>query len=164
MIFFSYNQAAWLIRDTLFECEDYACAFKKLSTDTIIAPAYYIVAGTKDFEGAIISRDRFGAVNITTLDEDHWYLVQTNQDHFSGDCPTRCQTARANFEKLGLDNLSVDRMYNEVLDVYPNLNHLSIHSSIMIPSQGTIKSQLVWGPTQSTVEQPFPTDFRRSKE
>ncbi|TNV77757.1 hypothetical protein FGO68_gene4379 [Halteria grandinella] len=32
MIFLSYNQAAWLIRDTLYECEDYACAFKKLST------------------------------------------------------------------------------------------------------------------------------------
>ena len=111
----------------------------------MIAPAYFILAGVKGNEGAIISRDRFGAANIVTLTDDKWYLVQTNQDHFSGDCPTRCQAANSNFEKLGHANLTVERGYSEVLDVSPNLNQISIHSSIMIPSQGIFKSQKKWG-------------------
>jgi hypothetical protein len=159
MIFMSYNQASWLIRDTLEQCADYACALNKLSNDPMIAPGYLIVAGTKDYEGAIIARDRFGAANITTLDENHWYLVQTNQDHFAGDCPTRCQAAHANFEKLGRASLTIDRMYNEVLHVWPNLNQLSIHSSIMVPSDGNFKSQPVWGFNHSSM---LVDDFRRS--
>lgn len=101
MIFMSYNQPSWVIRDTLAVCKDYACAFEKLSSETLIAPAYLIVAGTKGNEGAIISRDRFGIANITTLTDDKWFLVQTNQDHFSGDCPMRCQAANSNFLSLG---------------------------------------------------------------
>lgn len=90
MIFMSYSQPAWVIRDTLEVCNDYACAFEKLSTEPLIAPGYFIVAGLKENEGAIISRDRFGAANITTLTDNKWFLVQTNQDHFIGDCPLRC--------------------------------------------------------------------------
>jgi hypothetical protein len=90
LIFFSYNQASWLIRDTLEQCDDYDCAFEKLSTSKIIAPGYYILAGTKGNEGSIITRDRFAAPNITTISDENWYLVQTNQDHYTGECPMRC--------------------------------------------------------------------------
>lgn len=141
----SYNQPAWTIRETLETCADYQCAFNKLSTDTLIAPGYLVVAGVKGDEGAIITRDRFGVANITTLSDERWYLVQTNSDHYTGDCPRRCQAARGNFEKLTRANLTVDNMYSEVLDVSPNLNDLSIHTSIMIPSQGRFESKLVWG-------------------
>ena len=75
MIFLSYNQPSWLIRDTLETCPDYQCAFERLSTEPVIAPGYFIVAGTKGNEGAIISRDRYDAANIDTLAADRWYLV-----------------------------------------------------------------------------------------
>jgi len=68
----------------------------------------------------------------------------------------RCQAANANFIKLGHDNLTVERAYNEVLNVWPNLNQISIHSSIMVPSQGRFQSQPVWGFNHSM---PLATDF-----
>lgn len=82
--------------------------------------------------------------------------MQTNQDHWAGDCPTRCQAANNNFKKLGHDNLTVERAYSEVLDVWPNLNDLSIHTSIMVPSQGRFESVPVWGYNHSM---PIVTDF-----
>jgi hypothetical protein len=75
LIFSGYNQVAWTIRETLTNCTDYACALEKLQTDHMVAPAYFILAGTKNNEGAIISRDRFGTAHLDELSDDRWYLV-----------------------------------------------------------------------------------------
>lgn len=95
-----------LVRDTLSVCNDYECALNKLANDTIAAPCYYILAGVKDYEGAIISRDRYGSANITYLSASNWYLVQTNEDHFAGLCYPRCLAAKSNFDILTQENVS----------------------------------------------------------
>jgi hypothetical protein len=41
----------------------------------MVAPCYLTIAGIKDNEGAVISRDRFGAAHIDQLSEDRWFLV-----------------------------------------------------------------------------------------
>ena len=64
----------------------------------MIAPGYFILAGVKGNEGAIITRNRYDVANVTALSDDRWYLVQTNSDHYTGDCPRRCTAARTNFE------------------------------------------------------------------
>lgn len=75
MILSGYKSISWLIRETLTECSSYDCAIEKLSHTPIIAPGYLIVAGTKDNEGTIISRNRFSPANVDTLSEDRWYLL-----------------------------------------------------------------------------------------
>ena len=63
-LFAGYQQNTKLIRDTLAHCNNYDCAFKKLHDTTIIAPCYYIIAGLKENEGAVITRDRFAVAHI----------------------------------------------------------------------------------------------------
>lgn len=68
-IFLGYPQVSHVIRDTLQECSDYACAFNKLATTSQIAPSYYAVSGTGNYEGAIISRDRYSVAHIDMLSD-----------------------------------------------------------------------------------------------
>jgi hypothetical protein len=48
-------------------------------------------------------------------------------------------------EKIGRKNLTLEAIYSDVLEVYPNLNSLSIHTSKMIPSLALFENKLVWG-------------------
>ena len=54
-----------------------------------------ILAGTKDYEGTIISRDRFAPAHVDNLTSDRWYLLQTNDDHYAGECEERCKVGNA---------------------------------------------------------------------
>lgn len=75
LIFAGFNQISWVIRDALTTCDSYACAVNRFSVETVVAPGYLIVAGVKDNEGSVITRDRFGVAHVDTLSEDRWFLV-----------------------------------------------------------------------------------------
>ena len=64
-----------MARKTLIECEDYKCAVEKLSTEAVVAPLYYIIAGIGENEGAVISKNRVGADHIDYLSERNWFLL-----------------------------------------------------------------------------------------
>jgi hypothetical protein len=89
MLFTGTKEISWIIRDALTQCDDYTCAYDYLSETHIAALGYIILAGTKDNEGVIIARENKGVANVRTIGEDDgiWYLVQTNSDHWTGDCP-----------------------------------------------------------------------------
>lgn len=63
---------------------DFNDAVKKLSTTDLIAPAYFIVAGYKPNEGAVITRDQYETLDIWRLNNDKniWYILETNYDHW----------------------------------------------------------------------------------
>lgn len=105
LIFAGYTQNLKVIRDTFQSCNTYDCAFNKLSTTPQIAPSYYAIAGTQKNEGAIITRDRFGAAHIDLLTKDNWYVAQTNDDHWTGICTLRCQYVRDSMNAIGRDNI-----------------------------------------------------------
>ena len=67
MLFTGYSEISWLIRETLTVCSDFDCAYYKLKDDPINALGYIILAGTKDDEGVIISRNRFDSAHRTWL-------------------------------------------------------------------------------------------------
>ncbi len=152
-----FPQAAAVLRDTLEKCNNFTCALSKLQNDTTSAPVYYILAGTKDYEGVVISRDQAGPVmgGVQFLNDTTWYLVQTNQDHFKGDCPDRCKAANDNFKKLGQDNATVTTVFDTVLNVPPNINTFSVFTTVMMPSAGLFLAELV-NQTQTTY---VATDF-----
>ena len=58
-----YTQVASLLRETLEKCDNYTCALAKLQNDYTCAPVYFILAGTKDYEGVVISRGQQGTAN-----------------------------------------------------------------------------------------------------
>lgn len=93
MIIAGYKSISWVMRDTLFECHNYECAYNKLNETPTISAAYVILAGTKDNEGVILSRDRTSTAHAEHLSADNWYLLQTNEDHFTGACHERCKAA-----------------------------------------------------------------------
>jgi len=74
-LFAGATQPSKLIRDTLTNCGDYSCAYNQLTTVTVISPCYLIVAGTKDYEGAVITRDRTSIANLNQLSESNWYVL-----------------------------------------------------------------------------------------
>ena len=67
MIFTGYQGNTKLIRDTLTKCSNYECAFDAFHDSVIIAPCYYILAGTKENQGVVITRDRFSVAHIDQL-------------------------------------------------------------------------------------------------
>lgn len=74
-LYAGYKQNTKLIRDTLTNCKDFACAFDDLSNVEVIAPSYFIVAGLKDNEGAVITRDRFSVAHLDQLTNDKWFVL-----------------------------------------------------------------------------------------
>lgn len=77
MGFAGFQEISWMIRDTLEACDDYDCAYKNLKNRKINALGYLTIAGTKDDEGVVISRARFGTAHEDKLDtkSGKWYVV-----------------------------------------------------------------------------------------
>uniref|UniRef100_A0A667Y9I9 N-acylethanolamine-hydrolyzing acid amidase n=1 Tax=Myripristis murdjan TaxID=586833 RepID=A0A667Y9I9_9TELE len=78
------SPVSWLVRETLEGAEDFQDAVIRLSKIPIITGVYYIVGGIWAREGAVITRDRKGPVDIWILDSlsGGWYRVETNYDHW----------------------------------------------------------------------------------
>ena len=93
-LFAGYQQNTKLIRDTLAECNDYNCAYNRLHDTPVISPSYFIVAGLGPNEGAVITRDRFSVANVNALSDEKWFVLQTNDDHYTGVCTSRCSVAK----------------------------------------------------------------------
>jgi N-acylethanolamine-hydrolysing acid amidase len=132
-IFSGFLQVSHVIRNTLAECSTYSCAFNKLATEPQIAPSYYALSGNDTYEGAIISRDRIGPAHIELLSADQWYIVQTNDDHWTGVCTIRCSYVKEGMDKIGRDNFTADQLVY-MLKQWPSNNDHSIYNALMINS------------------------------
>ena len=65
----------------LEDATSYNDAHQRLSSAHLVAPVYYIMAGTKDNEGAVLSHDRNRNDHEQTLGSapySTWYLMETN--------------------------------------------------------------------------------------
>jgi len=148
MLFTGHSEISWLLRSTLDQCDTYQCAFDMLKGTPIDAFGYIVLAGVKEDEGAIISRNRYGAAHVDQLNSTRWFLVQTNSDHWDtvtpGEgCHSRCAAAHENIAKVGQSAMNTTRLRDDVLLQYPNLNHDTIYNSVMTPATGQFDSRLV---------------------
>ena len=135
MIFAGYQQNTKLIRDTLIKCTSYECAYDAFHDTVIIAPCYYILAGTQENQGVVLTRDRFAVAHKDQLSKDQWFVLQTNDDHWTGVCSARCAVAKQRMIDIGQENITPERIRNEILMQYPNMNEHGIYNALMIPSQ-----------------------------
>lgn len=142
----SQHWVGFLTRQLMENGTNYEDAKATLSTSKLLAPVYFIVAGTKPGEGAIITRDRNSEeANVYSLSdtEDKWFLLQTNYDHWEkppsyddrrgpGKYCMRNMTQQA----LGFSGLF------DVLGTQPVLNMLTAYAALMRPSTGELEAYI----------------------
>lgn len=107
-----------------------------MSEHEVTDKAYIILAGVEGEEGVVITRKNKGYDHMKHLggDDDVWYLVQTNSDHWKDGCTDRCAAATSNMEKIGIKNINRDNLASDVLKQAPNLNEGSIYITTMSAS------------------------------
>ena len=124
-----------LVRDAVSDKEmDFESAVNSLTSSRLIAPSYIIVGGVKPGEGVVITRDRTAAKDLWQMDPDngHWYLVETNYDHWlpppAGD-NRRDPAIKAmdGTTRAGLNNTSLFK----VLSTPPMLNSGTTYTATM---------------------------------
>ncbi|PIO70033.1 hypothetical protein TELCIR_08124 [Teladorsagia circumcincta] len=75
----------FLLREVLSSSRTYLDAVNHLANRHLFSPSYIIIGGRNRGEGAIITRDRMHAANVTMLNDDRWFLVETNFDPWKKD-------------------------------------------------------------------------------
>lgn len=70
----------WLVQKVLIEETTFDNAVRRLKATRIAGPVYYIVSGTKAYEGIVIERDVDAVHASYELNAERWFLVQTNYD------------------------------------------------------------------------------------
>mmetsp|Transcript_75436 Transcript_75436/g.174895 ORF Transcript_75436/g.174895 Transcript_75436/m.174895 type:complete len:424 (-) Transcript_75436:170-1441(-) len=149
----SYKLAVRQIMETV---SDFETAIAKLYDLNLMAPTYFIVAGPKPYEGAVITMDRSGEhVPSTPLvtrlssgapvlrnSQNHtgsWHIIQTNDDLNKPALDDRRPTAEARLLESTQDMVSPDWVYSQLMRP-PLLNDHTVFTSIFIPSSGYHKT------------------------
>ncbi|KAG8225838.1 hypothetical protein J437_LFUL004767 [Ladona fulva] len=137
------NWLAVLTREVMEQAKTYTSAQKMLSNPKLVAPVYFILAGTKSSQGCIITRGR-GSFDLWRIGEKRyrqngtWYQVQTNYDHWKNPpfYDDRQFPAEFCIEELGQDDPV--KTLQGVLSTRPVLNKLTIYSAVMQASSGKL--------------------------
>lgn len=76
-------------RDVMEQADSYSSAVSLFSSDTLINPIYYIVAGSAANEGAVVTRyreaDKTDVWPLNTSAVNGWFRLVTNYDHWESD-------------------------------------------------------------------------------
>jgi hypothetical protein len=70
----------WLLRKTLELETNYADALKRLKSERVGGPVYYVVSGTGPNDGCVIERDTDSVHAFYELNQTNWFIIQTNYD------------------------------------------------------------------------------------
>lgn len=85
------QSVGFFLRDVLDKESNYQSALKRLQEERLASVSYLVIAGTKEGEGAVVTRDRERAVDVWELnDSDRWFLVETNVRADSGAAALLC--------------------------------------------------------------------------
>ena len=130
--------AVWLLRKVLEEEETYASALKRIKTERISGPIYYIISGVGPNEGAVIERETNGYHGFYELSDTTWFLVQTNYDRDQPDPvhdPRRIPVENRLRER-GNIHLEEQNVLDDFMSIWPTFNAGTIMTAIMVPETG----------------------------
>ncbi|XP_039268629.2 N-acylethanolamine-hydrolyzing acid amidase-like [Styela clava] len=123
-----------MAREVVTKADNYESAIDMLQNAKTIAPIYFIVGGLKPQEGAIVVRDRWGAVNVTRMiDTSHkWFVVETNYDPWKTPPSTdhRRDAAVKSMSEFGQDKMNPDNLY-KVMSTPPVFNSETTYTTVM---------------------------------
>jgi len=144
-----------VLRRALEQSRGFTAAEQFLLSERLANPAYFILAGAGDGEGAILTRGRtFGnswrlheknAKDVHQINQQpDWLRLQTNYDSWTAvpDYDNRRAPGVNNTEKFCKDEVSEDTVWS-VMTTWPTKNHHTDITSVMCPRTGRMKT-MVW--------------------
>lgn len=126
-----------VLRQILLTPMPYNSALYEMQHSTAAATAYYIIGGVSD--GAVLTMDRYKTASTQKLDENIWFIVQTNTDHWLPDPDNRRNGAISKLESIGQEKMTIEQLY-DIMASLPNKISRTIFTNIMIPSVGYLKT------------------------
>ena len=141
-----------MVRDALESAATYDDMIGLLNTTEVIAPAYYIVAGTQAGEGAVVTRNRDGP------DQSHnnegiwsigkggsyphtgdWWRLETNFDHWSPLNDGRRGHANKAMAAIGQASINFDTL-ETLLSTKPVLASDTVYTAKISPLKATYET------------------------
>ncbi|XP_072040856.1 acid ceramidase-like [Amphiura filiformis] len=133
------------IRDVLLDAQSYDAAKDYIVKSKLLAPAYFILGGSKSGQGAIITRDRESCAEVRSLNPKNgtWFLLETNYDPWTSPpfFDDRRTPGTKCMNKLGYDNAGLPGLFN-VLSTKPNLNVLTTYTTLMQVDSGHMETYI----------------------
>ncbi|XP_041351778.1 N-acylethanolamine-hydrolyzing acid amidase-like [Gigantopelta aegis] len=125
---------SFLVRNVLERDTTFTRAVSSLSNTDTAADAYFIVAGVRAGEGAVITKARLQVDDVWYLNQTNnkWFLVETNYDHW---IPTpasdkRRDAAIQSMRSMGRGHINTKNLF-KVLSTPPVLQSSTIYSVVM---------------------------------
>ena len=138
-----------MVRDMLETAATYEDAIRALNTTLVVAPAYYIVAGTKTGEGAVVTRDRdqpdeshgegIWSIGDGTKAPGSWWRLETNWDHWSAAADGRREAANRRMAKIPRAAVDMQALLG-VLSEAPVLASDTVYTAMMWPAAGSAQA------------------------
>ncbi|XP_064607655.1 acid ceramidase-like [Liolophura sinensis] len=131
----------FLTRQTLENSHSFEEAKKNLTNTKMLAPAYFILGGTKPGEGCVITRARESAVDVWCMNSSMWYILETNYDHWQKPLflDDRRTPAHKCMNTLTQKKVSVAGIF-DVLSSKPVLNKLTTYTALMQVDSGHLET------------------------
>jgi len=149
------HTAQWLgffSRDIFEKCEDYSCAKQHMMKDDMVSPVYFILADGHSKQAVTIVRDREGMPGKVELGSESdmtksgsWFLLQTNYDPWKKPpfFDDRRNPGIKCMNEVGESKNYTDKMgVFDVLSTKPNLNMLTVYTSVMNLKTGEIETYI----------------------
>jgi len=122
---------------------DFESAVNALTSMKFAAPQYFIIAGSRPYQGAAISVDRGGKRLPTTPPVQYlqqarnkWYLVQTNDDLLMPSKDLRRKSCKDTIEAVGQQAISVESILR-IMQTWPVFNQYTAYTWVASPTLGT---------------------------
>lgn len=128
----------WLIRNIMTNAHNYHEALSLFARSKSVAASYITIAGVLPDEGAILTRDREGAIDIQFLNSTNWFVSQCNNDHWNA-TDDRTRVVKEWMIKMGQDKVTLDRMKEDILFKPPLMQNMTIATILMSPIDNTME-------------------------
>eukprot|EP00756_Hemistasia_phaeocysticola_P025322 Hpha_TRINITY_DN15999_c1_g6::TRINITY_DN15999_c1_g6_i1::g.71264::m.71264/K13720/NAAA; N-acylethanolamine-hydrolysing acid amidase len=139
----------FLTREVCHRAGAFEDSMQWVSSQPLIAPGYFIMAGVAPGEGAVLSHNASASAYQWRLKDgypkgsDAWFLLQTNYDNW-GPVPAgddRRDPGVKSMEAVGPDSISFDSLWT-VLSTRPVYNFATIHTDLVLPATGLYRTYL----------------------
>mmetsp|Transcript_32584 Transcript_32584/g.75713 ORF Transcript_32584/g.75713 Transcript_32584/m.75713 type:complete len:353 (-) Transcript_32584:100-1158(-) len=128
-------------RNILTQHDSFSKALAAVGSTKFTAPQYFIMGGARPYEGAVITLGRAERrghfVDIDVLNEamGKWFLVETNDDHWSRPMDGRRESAQRMMSRIGWRSVSATTVMN-TMRARPVCNPGTIFSWVAVPATG----------------------------
>lgn len=150
----SAHWLGFLTRDVFEKCDNFKCAQDYLMQAEMVSPVYFVLASGEDPIGQIIVRDREDVSEVVTIGQEEdksksgsWFVLQTNYDP-SNEPPffddrrhpgLKCMSELSSNAASGDNFISKEGLF-DVLSTKPNLNMLTVYTSLIDIKTGIIET------------------------